>query len=139
MKRTQTAKLEEWYGIGLAIFYAVCLPSIIIGAIMWPPSIIFSLAAILIGVCFLIHWSLKNVVFICSQCSHPIRPEGVDFVLSLNNGDEKLLRCPKCDERSWCKAISVKDLEEAPIEAAVSKSSGGLMVSGGMQASYSSR
>ena len=97
----------------------ICLltAAILAGAIFlipfhWPVGFIVWLLILFGGGLFsLVRWHAKNTAYICPKCGHTFMISTTKDFLSPHMGDKKLLRCPKCDESSWCKAISVKSVK----------------------------
>jgi len=68
----------------------------------WPTVIV---ALIIIGGAFLIRWHARHAGYLCPACTHKFAVSTwVDF-LSPHKAGEKMLRCPRCGESSWCPEI----------------------------------
>jgi len=97
----------------------ICLltAAILAGAIFlipfhWPVGFIVWLLILFGGGLFsLVRWHAKYTAYICPECGHTFMISTAKDFLSPNMVDKKLLRCPKCDESSWCKATSVKSVK----------------------------
>ena len=45
---------------------------------------------------------MSKTVYTCEKCGHRFRAPWYKFYLSGHYGEDKVLRCPKCDKRSRC-------------------------------------
>ena len=90
--------------------------SMSIGAILlipfkWPLGFIIWFVSIASGGLFLIvRWHAKNTAYICPECGHRFMISTFKDFISPHMLDKKLLRCPECKKRSWCRAISAKEV-----------------------------
>ncbi len=100
--------------IGWVILYVIILfiATPLFLPYFWPTGPIAWILIFLIGLIFLVRWQLENVAFICPECNYAFRIKTAKEILSPNKFNKKLLRCPGCNERVWCKAVSVRSVED---------------------------
>ena len=101
------------------IFYIFLLTAVIVvGAILliplyWPIGLIIWLFVPSgVALFLLVRWHAKSTAYICPKCGHTFMISTTKDFLRPHLIDKKLLRCPKCGEKSWCEAVSVESLGE---------------------------
>ncbi len=105
---------EMWSKIVVGlVFYIIILTiaSFLLLPNFWPFGAISWFLILIFGIIFLIRWQMENVAYICPKCNYAFKLKTVKDIMSPNRFNKKLLRCPGCDERVWCKAVSVKPVE----------------------------
>jgi len=60
--------------------------------------------------CFLVHLNLfKHYHYVCIKCATSYKPTTFSQSLfGINGGDQRKLKCPKCNKREWANAIKDK-------------------------------
>ena len=97
------------YWIKTVIIICLFIAGIMTGTIFFSPLWLLTLVGV--GLFLLVSWHAKYTAYICPKCGHTFMISTAKDFLSPHMVDKKLLRCPKCDESSWCKAISVKSVK----------------------------
>ena len=62
------------------------------------------------GVILFVRWHTQNTAYICPECGYAFTITTSRSFISPHMWRRKLLRCPKCGERNWCLAVSVKEI-----------------------------
>jgi len=108
---------EKRYWRKTIIYISLLSAAILAGAIFlipfhWPVGFIVWLLILFGGGLFsLVRWHAKNTAYMCPKCGHTFMISTAKDFLSPHMSDKKLLRCPKCGESSWSKAIGVKSVK----------------------------
>jgi hypothetical protein len=67
---------------------------------------------------FLVRWHARHVGYCCPVCDYRFAVSAWNDFLSPHLGGEKLLRCPRCGQSSWCpeidRAVVPKDQSAPP-------------------------
>ena len=75
----------------------------------WMLVAIFALCAIFLIPCF---YALKLEVSVgaykCKNCGYEIVPTYKEAMMAMHRGTTRRLKCPKCNERTWCKKVLKK-------------------------------
>lgn len=45
----------------------------------------------------------KNTEFICPHCKTQFKPKTFDAVMAIHTPTKRLLTCPSCNKKAWCK------------------------------------
>ena len=98
------------YWIKTVIIICLFIAGIMTGTIFLSP--LWLLVLIGVGLFLLVSWHAKYTAYICPKCGYTFMISTSKDFLSPHMVDKKLLRCPKCDESCWCKAISVKSVKD---------------------------
>jgi DNA-directed RNA polymerase subunit RPC12/RpoP len=80
--------------VTLAIFLIVRFD---VGA--WP------LLLVIPGVWLLMRWMAHTWAYRCPDCGEVFQLTMLDQLKSINMGDERNVRCPKCGQRSWVRLL----------------------------------
>lgn len=108
---------EKRYWRKTITYICLFIAAILAGAIFLIPFhrpvglIVWLLILVGGGLFSLVRWHAKNTAYICPKCGHTFMISISKDFLSPHMGNKKLLRCPKCGESSWCKAMSVKSIK----------------------------
>ena len=54
--------------------------------------------------------------YVCRNCGNTFKPTFGEYFLAPHSLTTRYLRCPKCQKKSWCKRITVKDISNDTIE-----------------------
>jgi predicted RNA-binding Zn-ribbon protein involved in translation (DUF1610 family) len=109
---------EKTYWRKLITYTCLFTVVIIAGALFlisfhWPIGFVIWLLLLCgVGLFSLVRWHAKNTAYICPNCGYIFTISTRKDFLSPHMIDKKLLRCPKCGESSWCKAISANSVKE---------------------------
>ncbi|RKY83464.1 hypothetical protein DRQ11_13030 [candidate division KSB1 bacterium] len=57
------------------------------------------------GVFALVRWLAHNTVYVCPNCGHRFTISAFRYAISPHMWEKKLLRCPKCGKREWCRVL----------------------------------
>lgn len=68
------------------------------------------LVAVAAGLGWLVRWHAKNTAYLCLKCDHSFAIAPLRDFLSPQLSQKKLLRCPRCEESSWCREISRSEM-----------------------------
>ena len=47
-------------------------------------------------------------VYVCRKCGHTFKPTFKAYILGMHTLTTRHLKCPKCEEKSWCRRTSIK-------------------------------
>ena len=72
------------------------------------PAIAITLAAVstvlvLIAVFYAAKVDYDTCVYECRKCGHTFKPTFKAYILGLHTLTTRHLKCPKCEEKSWCR------------------------------------
>jgi len=70
-----------------------------------PYTLIIWLIAASGGVFAIVEWLAHNTIYVCSNCGYRFRISAFRYAISPHGWEKKLLRCPKCGKRGWCRAL----------------------------------
>ena len=77
------------------------------------PAIAITLAAVsavlvLIAIFFAAKVDYETGVYECGKCGHTFKPTFKAYILGVHTLTTRHLKCPKCEEKSWCRRKMVK-------------------------------
>ena len=72
--------------------------------------IVISAATFLVSIIFALYVDYKNGKYKCPNCGEKFVPSAVSYVFSAHFGTTRYLKCPKCNEKSWCKQVKKRDV-----------------------------
>ena len=49
----------------------------------------------------------KNISYKCPNCGHVFKPSYWRFLISAHMPTKRRLKCPKCNQKSWCKEVYI--------------------------------
>lgn len=64
---------------------------------------------------FLVRWHAAHTGYVCLLCDHIFAVTAWCDFLSPHQGAEKMLRCPRCGESSWCREIDRPKGSDMPV------------------------
>ncbi len=64
----------------------------------------------ILGLYLLVRWNARNTAYICPKCGHRFMISTWRDFISPHVWNKKLLRCPACQEKNWCRAVSAEEL-----------------------------
>ena len=68
----------------------------------WMPMILMGcLMTIMLVLTIIIY--IKYVKFICPKCNQDFKASAIAIILGIHTPTRRLLRCPHCNAKSWCK------------------------------------
>ncbi len=95
---------------------------LVVSAVLAEEKIINTEAAIaLIAVSVILVWSAifyaakidyETGVYECRKCGHIFKPTFKAYILGVHTLTTRRLKCPECEEKSWCKRKNVKALKD---------------------------
>ena len=91
----------------LALFI---LPRLSTG-IVWPLIII---AALIIGICFLVRWHARHTAYQCPACDQAFGVSAWTDFMSPHLGGQKMLQCPHCRTSAWCLEVDRDEIPDHP-------------------------
>jgi DNA-directed RNA polymerase subunit RPC12/RpoP len=94
-----SVKSRKWR---LIVLYVIALTGGVFGIISWPGGIVLWLIIVGIGLFFLVRWHAQNSIYLCPNCGHTFVISTLTDFISPHFPNRKLLKCPQCNERSWC-------------------------------------
>ena len=68
----------------------------------WMLAISLSITVILLVLTCFVYF--KNAEFICKKCNKQFKPTASKSILAIHTITRRYLRCPHCNQKSWCKA-----------------------------------
>jgi len=104
--------IDMWVIMGISI--TALIGGIFVCRFLIPEGIWQLLSVIVICILFLIpcFYALKLEVSIgaykCKNCGHEIKPTYSEALRAMHRGTTRHLKCPKCNERTWCKKVLKK-------------------------------
>ena len=73
---------------------------VIDGAIFF---VVFSVVVFVLGFIVAICIDYHFVIYKCRKCGHEFKPTFKAYLWSVHTVTTRYLKCPKCEEKSWCK------------------------------------
>ena len=68
----------------------------------WIPMLITGILFIVVVVVTIVIY-MKKVKFICPNCNQIFKPTNNAIFLAIHTPTKRLLKCPHCNTKSWCK------------------------------------
>ncbi len=65
--------------------------------------IVYGVAVLIFGLCVAIYYDIKVGSFECKKCGKKFTPSATAYILSPHTVTTRLLKCPHCGKRSFCK------------------------------------
>ena len=65
--------------------------------------IIISVILLFIAIFFAAKVDYETGVYECRKCGHTFKPTFKAYILGAHSLTTRCLKCPKCEEKSWCK------------------------------------
>ncbi len=109
MSEKKMTKKELWGGVACLIGVFVSLAIIITAAFLPLPEwgaivmVVVGLILLMIVVFFCIKLDLRFAEYECKNCGHRFTPTLSEYVNGIHVGTTRLLKCPLCKRRTWCK------------------------------------
>ncbi len=90
----------------IGLFGGIAVSAFLIPEGVWQLAAIIGIVILFLIPCF---YALKLEVSVgaykCKKCGHEIVPTYSEALNAMHMGTTRYLRCPKCNERSWCKKV----------------------------------
>ena len=61
---------------------------------------------LVVSICFATKLDYETGVYQCRNCGHIFKPTFKAYIWGSHSMTTRYLKCPKCDEKSWCKRIA---------------------------------
>ncbi len=109
MDKKKMTKKELWSGIACLIGLLVSLATIITAGFLPLPEwgaivmIVVGFILLMIVVFFWIKLDLRFAEYECKNCGHRFTPTFGGYVNGMHVGTTRVLKCPLCKQRTWCK------------------------------------
>ena len=74
-------------------------------------AIVFTIASIIllfISISFAAKVEYETSVYECRKCGHTFKPTFNQYLWGPHSLTTRYLKCPKCEEKSWCKRKTIK-------------------------------
>lgn len=68
-------------------------------------GLIFAFPLLAAGIALSLYWTNKNFSYFCTRCGHVFDISLLTQLFSFNGFGTKYLRCPSCEQTSWCKTV----------------------------------
>ena len=92
-----------------ALFAGIIIAALLIPEGVWQLVTILGLSVVFLIPCF---YALKLEVSVgaykCKNCGNEIVPTYSEALWAMHMGTTRYLKCPKCNERTWCKKVLKK-------------------------------
>ena len=92
-----------------ALFAGIFIAAFLIPEGIWQLITILGICVVFLISCF---YALKLEVSVgaykCKNCGHEIVPTYMEALNAMHRGTTRYLKCPKCNERTWCKKVLKK-------------------------------
>ena len=90
----------------IGLFGGIAVSAFLIPEGVWQLVAIIAIVILFLIPCF---YALKLEVSVgaykCKKCGHEIVPTYSEALNAMHMGTTRYLKCPKCNERSWCKKV----------------------------------
>ncbi len=94
----------------IGLFGGLAIIAVFVPAGPWMLAAIIPLCLVFLIPCF---YALKLEVSVgaykCKNCGHEITPTYREALFAMHRGTTRYLKCPKCNQRTWCKKVLNKD------------------------------
>ena len=111
-KKNKIIWTSMWVIMGVsftALFAGISISTFLIPEGVWQLVTILGICVVFLIPCF---YALKLEVSVgaykCKNCGYEIVPTYSEALWAMHRGFTRLLRCPKCNKRTWCKKIIKK-------------------------------
>ena len=92
-----------------ALFAGILIAAFLIPEGVWQLVTILGICVVFLIPCF---YALKLEVSVgaykCKNCGYEIVPTYKEAMMAMHRGTTRHLKCPKCNERTWCKKVLKK-------------------------------
>ena len=93
----------------VALLAGILIASLLISEGVWQLVTILGVCVVFLIPCF---YAVKLEVSVgaykCKKCGHEIVPTYTQALHAMHMGTTRYLKCPKCNERTWCKKVFKK-------------------------------
>ena len=93
----------------IAMFAGILIAAFAIPAGPWQLVMILGVCVVFLIPCF---YALKLEISVgaykCKNCGHEIVPTYSEALWAMHSGTTRYLKCPKCNQRTWCKKVLKK-------------------------------
>lgn len=105
----RTNKTDVWSGVccllGILIGLALIVLSVELSLPTWGVVVMLvgGCLILLVGVILAIALDLKYCEYACGVCGHRFVPTTWAYVCGMHIASRRLLKCPRCGKRNWCR------------------------------------
>ena len=89
--------------IGLLAISSILAEEAIITAAIAITLTAISAVFVLISIFYAAKVDYETGVYECRKCGHTLKPAFKVYILGVHTLTTRHLRCPKCEEKSWCR------------------------------------
>ena len=93
--------------IGLLVISTILAEEALISPVTATVLIIISVILVFIAIFFAAKVDYETGVYECRKCGRTFKPTFKAYILGAHSLTTRCLKCPKCNEKSWCKRKSV--------------------------------
>ena len=88
--------------IALLVVSTILAEEALISPALATVLIIISVILVFIAIFFAAKVDYETGVYECRKCGHTFRPTFKAYILGVHTLTTRHLKCPKCNEKSWC-------------------------------------
>ena len=92
----------------LLVISTILAEEAVIGSAVATVLTIISVILIFVAISFAVKVDYETGVFECRKCGHTFKPTFKAYVWGAHSLTTRHLKCPKCEEKSWCKRKMTK-------------------------------
>jgi len=94
--------------IALLVISTILAEEALISPVLATLLIIISVILVFIAIFFAAKVDYETSVYECRKCRHTFKPTFKAYILGVHTLTTRHLKCPKCNERSWCARKNAK-------------------------------
>ena len=87
----------------LLVISTILAEEAVIGPTLATALLAISTALVFIAVFFAAKVDYETGVYECRKCGHLFKPTFKAYIMGAHSLTTRCLKCPKCEEKSWCK------------------------------------
>ena len=92
----------------LLVISAILAEEAVISPVLATVLVIISVILVFVAISFAAKVDYETGVYECRKCGHTFKPTFKSYVWGSHTLTTRHLKCPKCEERSWCRRKMVQ-------------------------------
>ena len=92
----------------LLVISTILAEEAVIGPTLATALLAISTALVFIAVFFAAKVDYETGVYECRKCGHLFKPTFKAYIMGAHSLTTRCLKCPKCEEKSWCRRKTTK-------------------------------
>ena len=92
----------------LLVISTILAEEAVIGPTLATALLAISTALVFIAIFFAAKVDYETGVYECRKCGHIFKPTFKAYIMGAHSLTTRCLKCPKCEEKSWCRRKTTK-------------------------------